>query len=73
MKIILEFDGIEERAEALEAQHASDYIVALTSIKRDVRARCKWHEYKHEETSEEVDAIYKDICDIIAELPGEVI
>ena len=73
MKIILEFDGFEERTEALEAQHASDYINALDRIKRDVRARCKWHEYKHEETSEEVDAIYKDIYDIIAELPGEVI
>ena len=73
MKIILEFDGFEERDEALEAINASDYIVALTSIKQDVRARWKWHEYKHEETSVEVDAIYKGICDIIAELPGEVI
>jgi len=73
MKIVLEFDGIEERTEALEAINASDYILALGRIKQDVRTRWKWSEYKHEETNEEVDAIYKGICDIIAELPGEVI
>ena len=73
MKIILEFDGIEARTEAFEAQHASDYILALDRIEQDVRTRWKWGEYRHEETSEEVAAIYQGICDIIVELPGEVI
>jgi len=44
MKIVLEFDGFEERTEALEAQYASDYINALGRIKQDVRTRWKWSE-----------------------------
>ena len=69
MKIVLEFDGWEERTEALQAQHAVDYIVALDKIREEVRRRWKWMDYDHEETGAEVDSIYKFICDTIAELP----
>lgn len=70
MRITLEFDGYEERTEALQAQHAVDYLVALEEVKDELRRRWKYVEYETQEAREAIDDLYGWVCDLIGDLPG---
>ena len=68
MRVQLIFDGFEER-EALQAQHAIDYIVALNDIENEIRKRWKWGEYATEEARHLMDDIHKYVSEVLAGLP----
>lgn len=70
MKTVLIFDSFEEREEALQAQHAVDYLVALDEIEQEVRRLWKYVEYEHEGTYEAIDRLHDFVSNILAELPG---
>ena len=70
MKIILEFEGADARAEALDAQHAIDYLVALDKIETEVRRLWKYEEHECNETYDTIDRLYDYVGNVLAELPG---
>lgn len=72
MKAVLEFNLPEDNDDFKLATRASKLFCIIWDLKNEVRKRWKYSEYKHDETSKEIEELYTAICDIIGDSMDDI-